>query len=177
MRYFYKVVKNYIIITSVDAFLLCGLTIYINATPDVSIVEILIVPLIFAINIVLAILFRFTLQRKKWATVLFINSIIAVIVFHLFFKLWFYYYDYKNFKEYFFTINGKKYELNIDRRDTSYTFYELFDGSSVSFKEGKYTYKKDSIILVDDSKHLLVFNNKLKGYDSLGVSINLSKER
>ena len=147
----------------IDVILLSVCIIWMQATPDISIVEILLLPAIFIINIGLGVASKFIIP--KLYAVFLINSVLAAIIFHLLFNGWFTYKDHENFKRLDFTSSKKKYELLLDYRDTAYSFSDVSNiGSSTEFMRGQYKISKDSVYLIDTVNQMIVYKDTLIGF-------------
>jgi hypothetical protein len=131
-----------------------------HPTPEESILEYLLLLAIFVINIGFAVVSKYIM--KLWYLPFILNSVIAVIIFHLLFSGWYTFTDYKNFKRMQFSSADKKYELLLDNRDTSYSFFEL--GSSSKFMGGGYKISNDSIYLIDNLSPMVVYKDTLTGF-------------
>jgi hypothetical protein len=175
MQPYKPLIVKLLILLIADTLLLAIFVWWIDATPDVAIGEMLMVPALVVFNLIAALVSRFIVKRKDFTQPLIINAIIAPIIFHWLFKLWFIYYDNTHFKQYTFALSGKQYELLLDKRDTSYSFMErLKSGSAIEFKQGHYIESEDYIELIDSSAHMRIFNNELLNYPSTGKQVQLN---
>jgi len=151
-----------LVIVCIDILVLTGLVVWINATPDVSIVTIAIIPSLIIINVCLTVVARFIL-KKHYLTFLF-NILLAPLIFYGIWCGWFWYQEHKNFTRGQFQANGKYYELLLDKRDTSYSFSELYTGSSIQFMRGQYRMSHDSVYLTDPVNPMIVYKDTLIGF-------------
>ncbi|MGZ3810402.1 MAG: hypothetical protein ACXVB0_21670 [Mucilaginibacter sp.] len=157
-----SLIVRVLIAIGIDIILLSVFIVWMQATPDVSIVEILLLPAIFIINIGLGIASKFIIRRLY--PVFLINSVLGALIFHLLFNAWFFYNDHKDFNRMKFELGKKSYELLLDKRDTSYSFSELFNGSSDEFMRGQYKISNDSVYLTDKVNTMVVYKDSLIGF-------------
>jgi len=131
-------------------------------TPDESTIELLLLMGIFVINIGLAIAFKYTV--RSWYFPLLLNSIIAVMVFHGVMIGW-YAYKHRGMHKMQFLNDGKSYEFVLDKKDTSYNFYEKYrDGSLNRFMSGEYKMVRDTEYLIDPVNQMKVYKDTLIGF-------------
>ena len=149
-----------LIAIAVDVLLLSIFIIWMHPTPEESILEYLLLLAIFVINIGFAVVSKYIMKLLYLPFIL--NSVIAVVIFHLLFKGWYAYNDHKNFKRMLFTSANKKYELLLDIRDTSHSFLKI--GSSNKFMGGEYKINNDSIYLIDNLSPMIVYKDTLIGF-------------
>jgi hypothetical protein len=172
-----QLLKALLILLILDIVVLAAFIWWMDATPDVSIAELLIVPIIFIINVILGLILRYKSIYIITGNAFVCNSVIASLVFHSLFQTWFHYYDRAHFKRSYFDLSGKKYELLLDKRDTSYSMFELGNGSALEFKHGKYEQHQDTVVLGDSTNRLFFFPNYLIGYPKNGDKIRLKDEK
>jgi hypothetical protein len=169
--------KALIILLLLDVVVLAAFVWWMDATPDVSIAELLIVPIIFMINLITGIILRYGTTYKVTGKAFAFNSIISSLVFHCLFYAWFLYYDRTHFESFYFNRHGKQYELLLDRRDTSYSMLELGSGSALEFKRGMYEQHRDTVVLSDSTRRLFIYQTHLIGYPKNGDKIILKNEK
>jgi hypothetical protein len=157
----------------VDLVILSAYIYWEKPTPDSVIAELIIVPALIIINLIIAGVTTFFSKKRYLGWTFLINGFLASFIFHYLFQLWFTYYDYVNFKNYYFERSGKNYRLELDRRDTSYSLLELNNGDAMEFKTGKYKQLSDRVLLADSASNLFIYQHHLIGYPKAGDNIAL----
>lgn len=173
------ILKKLLIISVLDVIILSVLVWWINADPSEAIAEIIILPSLLIINLIIAGLLAFFKIKKSLAIAFSINSIVACIVFHILFVMWFTYYDSKHFTFYYFNKGSIKYEILLMKEDTSFGVLDISNkGSSIEFMRGNYKLTRGGIVLLTDSmKKMLIINNKLIGYPTPKDTIDVTKDQ
>jgi hypothetical protein len=184
-----RIVKKYRPILLTCLFILVGDVIILDSfiywerpTPDVAIGELIMVPAVILSNPFVAAVvsfIKFFVNRKRLASVFLINAFVAALIFHGLWSAWYAHYEKQNFIRYvFYEMNNKQCELTLDKRDSTYSFSEINNpGTTTEFKRGGYQQHRNSIILVDSSRSLLIFNGLLFGYPSIKDTIHLLGEK
>ena len=88
--------------------------------PDssVSIALVLIIPILFFLNIVVAPVLNFF--KKEITKLFFVNSIISLIIFYVMWSLWFLDYQERNNKAYYFKIANKDLEIRLSNTSDNF---------------------------------------------------------
>ncbi|HVV56239.1 MAG TPA: hypothetical protein VHC47_12975 [Mucilaginibacter sp.] len=152
-----------LIAMGIDAVLFLGFILWWQPSIDESTIELLLLTAIFVINIGLAVAFKYTI--RSWYFTLVLNSIIAVLIFHIILIGWYAYQD-SGMVKMIFSGNEKHYELVLDKKDTSYSFYEKYsDGSLNRFMSGQYKISNDTVYLTDPVNQMMVYKDTLIGFE------------
>lgn len=147
----------------VDAVLFFGFILWWQPTIDESTIELLLLMAIFVINIGFAVASKYTI--RSWYFPLVLNSIIAVFIFHTILMCWYAYQD-RGIVKMTFSDDGKLYELVLDKKDTSYSFYEKYrDGYLIRFMSGQYKMSRDTLCLTDLVNQMIVYKDTLIGFE------------
>lgn len=137
--------------------------------PDESTIELLLLMAIFVINIGLAVAFKYAI--KSWYLTLVLNSIISVFIFHVLLTGWYTFQD-RGIRKMQFVTDEKNYELVLDRKDTSYSFYKNYkNGSSSRFMSGQYKISNDTVYLTDPVNQMIVYKDTLVGFTSDKIAL------
>ncbi|MBE9584025.1 DUF4040 domain-containing protein [Mucilaginibacter sp. JRF] len=168
--------KALITLLVIDVGLLAAFIWWMDATPDVSIAELLIVPTIFIVNLIIGLVIYYSTNYRVIGKAFAYNSVVASLVFHSLFYTWFLYYDRTHFDTFYFNQNGKQFEVLLDKRDTSYSMFEIGDGSTLEFNSGKYEEYQDTIMLGDSTRRLYIYKTHLVGYPKIGDKVILKTE-
>ena len=169
-----NIIKRSLSFILLDVILLSVLVWWVNATPDVSLIEVLIIPALFTINIVSAVI-AYLFKKKVLCRFLAVNALASSIIFHFLIQLWFVYLHNTNFKQYDFTLKASVYSLTLDKRDTSYSLYQKGEGLSIEYKRGRFQHSRDSILLLDSLKRLIFVNDMLIGFPAVKDTMHLIK--
>jgi phosphoglycerol transferase MdoB-like AlkP superfamily enzyme len=160
-------IKHILLLFLIDGIVLAVFIWWINATPDVSIAELLILLVIIVINIVIALILYYWLRNSGLSAAFAINMVISPVLFHYMFKAWFIHYDEVHFERYYFKSSGKQYEITLDKQYHAFILSDISNqqnGSTTGLIMGDYTMLADSIVLKDSVKRMVIINNRLKGY-------------
>jgi hypothetical protein len=167
VKTYQHLIKHILLLFLIDGIVLAAFIWWINATPDVSIAELLILPVIIVINIVIALILYYWLRNSGLSAAFAINMVISPVLFHYMFKAWFIHYDEVHFERYYFKSGGKQYEITLDKQYHAFILSDISDqhnGSTTGLIMGDYTMLADSIVLKDSVKRMVIINNRLKGY-------------
>jgi hypothetical protein len=162
-------------LTVID-FGLIWFTVYkINPEPSVTIGIIILIPLVFIVNIIIAgILFLF--KRKDYSKLFLINSIIAsILMYYLFMKE----IDRNlnnELESWEFVKSGKTYSLNRWKNTNEFDItYSTGPNSSTGFLNGKCKQINHDWILTADSYRMQIHENKLIGFRNESDTIQMRK--
>ena len=126
----------------VDLILITSFIWYNKPTPDVSIGELMMIPIIIVVHLIVAMIISFFARgetMKLLAKLIISNAFVASLIFHGLWALWYSYYESHNFLRYDFEQNGKQIEIMLNKPDISYSFSDVSDpGSTTEFKRGLY---------------------------------------
>ena len=157
--------------------ILLGLWIYVlKPDPSISIGIVLILPIIFGINLIIAIILYFL--KKPISKLFFANSIICPIIFYAFWNLWFMNWAERNYVEYSFRVDNRKLEVSLSKTSEYFSISDKSNqknGSTTGLYFGKYEKIGDSIKLTDGEKKMYIFENKLIGFAKNVKEIKLKK--
>jgi hypothetical protein len=163
---------KYITIFFILEIILLGIWVYfMEPDPSVSIFILLITPVLFGINLIVALILYF--QKKPLSQLFFINSVVCPLIFYMLWNLWFVNYNERNNTEYKFSINEIVYELSIGKK-TEY-FYLCDENNNGRVYVGKYERKGDSLILKDTEAEMYIIDNKLYEFPEKRTEIDLTK--
>lgn len=166
--------KKYILIFSIDIILILFWIIFNKPDQSESIVGIFIIPAIFIINIIIALIFFF-IDRFK-ALLFLINSIIAPIIFFLLFMSWYKFEEWDNYRQYYFDKNGVHYELTIYKKVNQYYISEIEPGFSRGLLDNTYKVSKDTTFLENDTVKIFLINDVLFGFPEQNDKIELKNK-
>ena len=143
--------------------------------PSVSLGIIIIVPFLFVLNLIIGILL--TLFKSKWSTIFFINSIVCPLMFLGIWNLWFMNWSERNYEEYSFGIDNRKFEVSLSKTSNYFSISDLTNkpnGSTTGLYFGKYERKGDSIKLTDGKTEMFIVEHKLIGFPEKPTEIKLT---
>lgn len=157
-------------------FILIWLWVYqMNPDPSVSIGILLIVPFVFAINLVISGIL-FWQKKKEYSRLFLINTIIASIIMYYLFGKGIDRYQNNRLERWEFNIADTTYSLirwkNIDEFSMSYS---TEPGSSWGFLNGKCELVSNDWILKADSIQLKIHNDCLIGFRTKSDTIEMKK--
>ncbi len=148
-----------------------------NLESSIAIAIIVLVPIAFLINILIALIFFF-IKKTSLISIFVINAIASSIIT---------YYSFGNemrrqssleLECWSFKRNDTLFELNrYKKRNEFDMIYSLLPGSSWNFLNGKYIKQQNGIILISDSIKMRIEGNKLIGFGKSKDTIGMLKER
>lgn len=148
-----------------------------NQNLEPSIAIIVLVPIAFLINILIAIIFFF-IKKTSLTSIFVINAILSSIIT---------YYSFGNemrrqssleLESWSFKRNDTLFELNSYKKRNEFDMsYSLSSGSSGNFLNGKYIKQQNGIILISDSIKMRIEGNKIIGFGKTNDTIGIFKER
>ncbi len=152
---------------------------YINPDASVSIYLIYLVPLLVIINLVLAGIF-FLFRSKNISLVFIINTIVAPLIFVAFFDRA----ADKSYSDhvrlYRFSVSDKNYELmllvengNLVENGDFHLSRKINENTYDGVLWGKYKTVLDTILLINDSVHIRIFNKTLCGFPMAADKIKI----
>jgi len=144
-------------------------------TPDVSIALVIIIPLIFATNIVVGLIFFF-LGKRQISGVLFVNAFVGSIIFYLLWTLWFAGWRDRNYIEYSFEIENTKFEISLSGAGNSFSISDITNqtnGSTTGLDFGEFQIKGDTTVLTGGQAKMVILNNKLFGFPKAPTGIEI----
>ncbi|MHB9142211.1 MAG: hypothetical protein ACYC25_10075 [Paludibacter sp.] len=162
-------------LTIID-FGLIWFTVYkINPDPSVTIGIIILVPLVFIINIVIAGIL-FTFKRKEYGKLFLINSIIAsILMYYLFIKGIDRHLN-NELESWEFVKSDKTYSINRWKNTNDFDItYSTGPNYSAGFLYGKYKQINHDWVLTADSFRLQIHENKLIGFRNESDTIQMRK--
>jgi hypothetical protein len=173
----YRTILKYGIGILILEIILLGLWIYeLKPDPSISIGIVLILPILFGINLIIAIMLYFL--KKPISKLFFANSIICPIIFYAFWNLWFMNWAERNYVEYSFGVDNRKLEVSLSKTSEYFSISDKSNqknGSTTGLYFGKYEKIGDSIKLTDGEKKMYIFENKLIGFSENIKEIKLKK--
>ena len=148
-----------------------------NQNLEPSIAIIVLVPIAFLINILIAIILFF-IKKASLTSIFVINAILSSIIT---------YYSFGNemrrqssleLESWSFKRNDTLFELNSYKKRNEFDMsYSLSSGSSGNFLNGKYIKQQNGIILISDSIKMRIEGNKIIGFGKTNDTIGIFKER
>lgn len=148
-----------------------------NQNLEPSIAIIVLVPIAFLINILIAIIFFF-IKKTSLTSIFVINAIPSSSIT---------YYSFGNemrrqssleLESWSFKRNDTLFELNRYKKRNEFDMsYSLSSGSSGNFPSGKYIKQQNGIILISDSIKMRIEGNKIIGFGKTNDTIGMFKER
>jgi hypothetical protein len=121
------ILRTLLILALLDIIVLAGFIWWVNATPDISIGELLFIPAIAIVNVALAFIVYYWLRNTSLSIAFLYNAVIAPVIFHYLFHVWFVYYDNAHFKSYYFKSDGKQYEITLEKQYHAFTLSDISD--------------------------------------------------
>lgn len=148
-----------------------------NLEPSIAIAIIVLVPITFIINILIAVIFFF-LKKTSFISIFVINAILASVIT---------YYSFGNemrrqssleLESWSFKHNDTLFQLNRYKKRNEFDMsYSLSPGSSGNFINGKYIKQKNGFVLISDSIKMRIEGNKIIGFGKTNDTIGMLKER
>ena len=148
-----------------------------NQNLEPSIAIIVLVPIAFLINILIAIIFFF-IKKTSLTSIFVINAIPSSSIT---------YYSFGNeirrqssleLESWSFKRNDTLFELNRYKKRNEFDMsYSLSSGSSGNFLNGKYIKQQNGIILISDSIKMRIEGNKIIGFGKTNDTSGIFKER
>lgn len=148
-----------------------------NQNLEPSIAIIVLVPIAFLINILIAIIFFF-IKKTSLTSIFVINAIPSSSIT---------YYSFGNemrrqssleLESWSFKRNDTLFELNRYKKRNEFDMsYSLSSGSSGNFPSGKYIKQQNGIILISDSIKMRIEGNKIIGFGKTNDTIGIFEER
>ena len=148
-----------------------------NQNLEPSIAIIVLVPIAFLINILIAIIFFF-IKKTSLTSIFVINAIPSSSIT---------YYSFGNemrrqssleLESWSFKRNDTLFELNSYKKRNEFDMsYSLSSGSSGNFLNGKYIKQQNGIILISDSIKMRIEGNKIIGFGKTNDTIGIFEER
>jgi hypothetical protein len=175
-----KMIKQLLIIILADLIVLIPFVASMHPEPSATLGVVFIIPVLVLINIVAG--FVLMAVKKNWAAPLFINAVIAPVIFYSSFSYIISSNAAKAYKRYYFESNQKNYSLDIDLNDgkftdsLAFTFYEVAKNSSGTIGlGGHYTTNHDTLFLLSDSGwQMKVFDMGLYNFPGTTKKIRLT---
>ena len=139
--------------------------------------ELIIIPVIFVANILIAIILGLLkiLRVLKFNIykIFLLNAVIACIIFLLVDFSWGYYYEKMNYKTMTFRLANQDYQLVLTYRDTSYYIDKIWPGTAQPVMSGKYEMKNGRIEF--NNNNFVVDQDSLSGFVN-GKKLKLTTE-
>jgi len=146
----------------------------IDPDPSVSIGLLFLVPAVFVINIVIAIVLAFI--KKQYSGLFFINSIIASVLFYFLFIDGIDRHQNKRYESWKFNLHDTAFEITLSKLDTTFSIsYRTSPGSSIGFMDGHYIANENGYVLRTDTKTMTIKNELLFGFGRNADSLRLTK--
>lgn len=150
----------------IDTVLIGAWILYIQPTSDVTIFLIYVIPIVFFINLLPAIVFAFI--KKRYAIFLLINSFIAPFLLYVFWGFYIHINKVISIDTWEFNMNNNKYTIYMPEEGTSYSItYSPEPGLSIGNENdrGTVSYRGDTIFFIAvDSTSYFIYNNHLYGF-------------
>jgi len=169
------------VIVVVDLFVLIPGADSVSNDPSIAIGLIFYIPGLVIVNIVIGLLSL--VFKRKWALPIFLNAIIAPIIFYNAYTYTAQRHRDSRLKTYYFESGHKHYMLDIDLDNGKFTdslefeFYGLGKSSSWSIGlSGHYTVNHDTLILPSDSLQLKVLGLELYGFPGAAGRVKMTEE-
>ena len=162
---------------AVDAVLIEGWLLWVRPTPDVAIIEVYAVPLLFALNAITegALLLG---KRPHIAVGFFLNALLAGGVFHLLLHNWYDHDRHARQQRYSFAQGGHRYEITLDTKRNWFDLSDITErpkGWTTSLMMGEYVVRHDSVLLQQwgGPKQCRIYRRTLVGFKGSAVPIPL----
>jgi hypothetical protein len=157
-----------------DLLLIWVLVRQIDPDPSVSIGLLFLVPAVFVLNIVIAIVLAFI--KKRYSGVFFINSFISSFLMYFLFINDIDRHQNKRYEIWKFNLKDTTFEITLSKLDTTFNIAHRTDpGSSSRFMYGSYIAKQNEYILMSDTVKLTIRNKFLFGFRNINDSVKLTK--
>jgi hypothetical protein len=155
--------------------LFCFLIFSNNHGPGDGMAIFVFVPFLFLLNIIFGLFFYFRVSRKL-SFVLFINSILAPVIFNFVWTSWDKGYIDRNYSRNTFTIDQDAFEISLSKKTDDFSITDITDqqnGTTTMLYYGKYQIKGDTIELMSARNKMFVINNVLYDFprDSSGIRL------
>jgi hypothetical protein len=146
----------------------------IDPDPSASIGLLFLVPAVFVINIIIAIVLAFIKKQYSW--LFFVNSIIASFFFYFLFIDGIDRHQNKRYESWKFNLNDTTFEIILSKLDTTFNIvYRTNPVSSTGFINGQYLARQGEYFLTSDTVKLIIRNELLFGFRTTNDSIKLTK--
>jgi hypothetical protein len=156
--------------------LIFALLIFANAPdPSVSIGIVIIAPFLFLVNVVLGLFFYFR-KSTRIAVVIFINAIVAPVIFNFMWIFWYDGYSDRMYSQYLFAVGRDKFKILLSKDSKCFSIAEITDqqnGTSTNLYYGDYQVKGDTIVLVGVSNSMLIVDQMLYNFPRDSAAIRL----
>ena len=145
--------------------------------PSVSIGEIIIIAFLAGLNLLLGVIIYFYPQRRL-SRYFFANAIVAPVIFHLVWVMWYSGWNERNYDEYYFPVGNAKFELSLSKTDNYFSISDItnqINGSTSGLFLGTYEVNGDTTFLVDGETKMKIVEHKLFGFPQLQTGIRLEE--
>ena len=162
------------ILTIVDYLVIRFWILRIDPDPSVSIGLMFLLPAVFAINIVIAIILA--VFKKRYAGLFSLNSVIASILMYVLFMQGIDRHQNIRYESWKFNLHDTAFEITLSKLDTTfYLSYSASPGSSIVFLNGKYQTIDKKIILKTDTSQFFITDGILYDFTKNDKIIKLAK--
>ena len=143
--------------------------------PSVSIGLIILIPVVFFINLIVAALLYLVFKKGgNWYVAFLINSIIGSAIIYYVFSAGIVNHERKTMSSWSFIKGDTTYSIIIWKKTKEYDIsYSLERGSSMSYLSGTYQQTDSELFLKDSSKNYILRNDYLIGFGSENDSVKL----
>jgi len=173
-NYIYTILLILLAIIAIDALLIIAYVYTQDYPLDALTSALIIIPTIVLINLIVA-LILYAIKRKRLAGLLLFNSLLAPFIYNILSSRHYHFYRQRHFTTYRFIYKQHTFEIELEKDNHFYNFSDVTNqphGSTDSFM-GDYKISNDSIVLIDSTRHPIIFSNKLIGYPTITDTIQL----
>ena len=169
-----KIFLQIFLLTIIDFILIWFWVRQMDPDPSVSIGLLVLVPTVFVINIIFAILFVFI--KKQYSRLFLINAVISSFLMYFLFIKGIDRHQNRIYEIWKFNLKDTTFKITLSKLDTTFNVaYSTNPGSSTGFINGQYNIKANEYFLTSGSTKLTIKNEFLFGFRNTKDSIKLTK--
>ncbi|WP_426060971.1 hypothetical protein [Hymenobacter sp. B1770] len=165
------------VLLALDTVLLGGWLLWVRPTPDVAIIDALIIPLLAGFNALVA-AGCWLRKRPALAGAFLLNAFFAGGIFELLLQSWYDYDRKERYDRYAFAQNAKQYELTLVKQDHEFLLSEVThqkDGYTTEVATGEYVVRHDTLVLRESNgtRRYVLHQRMLSGFEGSAAPIPL----
>lgn len=169
-----KMLLQFFVLACVDFLLIWLWVRQMDPDPSVSIGLLFLVPAVFVVNIIIAIILAFI--KKQYSGLFLINSIISSILMYILFVAGIDRHQKKRLESWNFKIKDTTYEIIHWKLENTFNISQSTNpGSSWGFLDGTFLAKGKDYYLRTDSTQFVIRNNVLYDFRKKGDTLKLTK--
>jgi hypothetical protein len=171
---FLKYLFQLIVLTGLDYIIIRLWILRIDPDPSVSIGLLFLVPAVFILNIIIAIVLVFI--KKQYSGLFFMNSFIASVLFYFLFTDGISRHQNKRYESWKFNLRDTAFDITLSKLDTTFSIsYRTSPSSSIEFMDGRYIVNPNGYVLTTGVLRMTIKNEIFFGFRGDTESIRLTK--